>query len=186
MPIFIHMEDLNLDTLRYPIGRFDPATMQQDEFIERSIFALEAFPVKLQNVVNRLDDNQLDTPYRPGGWTVRQVVHHIPDSHLNGYVRFKWALTEDKPLIKGYHRDGWANLADSKLPPHISLRFLSSLHERWVSLMKGLTVQDWEKTFINPDDESSSSLKYCLGMYAWHGEHHRAHIKTLIAREGWE
>ncbi len=179
------MENLNLEKLRYPIGKFDPVTIQQDEFIERNIFALEAFPIKLQNVVNVLDEQQLDTPYRPGGWTVRQLVHHIPDSHLNSYIRFKWALTEDNPRIKSYEQDRWANLPDSKLSPHISLRLLSNLHERWAALMKELSPQDWEKTFIHPENNNIYSLKHCLGMYVWHGEHHLAHIKALIAREGW-
>lgn len=137
------MEAQNLEKLQYPIGRFDPALMQHDEFIERSIFAIETFPIKLQNVVQLLDDQQLDTPYRPQGWTVRQLVHHIADSHLNSYVRFKWALTEDNPLIKSYVQDRWADLPDSQLPPHVSLRLLTSLHDRWANLMKGMSASDW-------------------------------------------
>lgn len=179
------MEAQHLEKLQYPIGRFDPALMQHAEFIERSIFALETFPIKLQNVVQMMDDQQLDTPYRPQGWTVRQVVHHIADSHLNSYIRFKWALTEENPRIKSYAQDSWANLPDSQLPPHISLRLLSNLHDRWTSLMKGMTANDWERTFIHPEHIDTYSLKYCLGMYVWHGEHHLAHIKALIAREGW-
>ena len=179
------MESPNLKNLQYPIGRFDPATIKQDEYIERSIFALETFPIKLQNVVQVLNDQQLDTPYRPGGWTVRQLVHHIADSHMNGYIRFKWTLTEDNPHIKSYVQDGWAILPDSKLSPYVSLRLLSSLHERWGGLLKNLSSQDWEKTYFHPDDDTTYSLKHCIGMYVWHGEHHLAHIKALIARERW-
>lgn len=179
------MELDNLENLQYPIGRFDVDTLQHDEFVERNIFAIETFPIKLQNVVNLLDDLQLDTPYRPGGWTVRQLVHHIPDSHINAYIRFKWSLTEDNPHIKSYIQDSWAILPDSKQPPHIALRLLSSLHDKWASLMKGMSEKDWERTFFHPEHDKTYSLKYCLGMYVWHGEHHLAHIKALMAREGW-
>lgn len=179
------METPDIEKLKYPIGKFDPATMGNEQYLERAIFAIEAFPIKLQNTVNQLDDAQLDTPYRPGGWTVRQLVHHIPDSHMNGYFRFKWTLTENNPAVKPYIRDKWAALPDSKSPVYVAFNLLSSLHEKWVLLMKSLKEEDWESTFLHPETQQPVPLKHALGVYAWHGDHHLAHIKGLISREGW-
>ena len=180
------MEDISgLEKLKYPIGKFNVASVNDDQYLERSIFAIEALPFKILNTVNKLNDKQLDTPYRPGGWTVRQLVHHIPDSHTNAYIRFKWTLTEDNPVIKAYFEEKWAELPDSKAPVYIAFNMLASVHERWVILMKSLKKEDWEKSFIHPANNNTVSLKELVGMYAWHGEHHLTHIRNLIRRENW-
>lgn len=179
-------EDQSLDKIKYPIGKFNPASMTSSEYLERRIFSIETLPVKLQNAVNKLKENQIDTPYRDGGWTVRQVVHHLPDSHMNAYIRFKWALTEDSPLIKAYFEDRWATLPDYNLPVYISFNLLASIHERWVNLMRSLSGEDWQKGFIHPETKKEVKLIEMVGIYAWHGEHHLAHILNLIDRKGWK
>jgi uncharacterized damage-inducible protein DinB len=142
-------------------------------------------PAKLREAVKGMSDVQLDTPYRPGGWTVRQVVHHVPDSHLNSYVRFKLALTEDEPTIKPYAEDRWAELADTKATPiEVSLTLLDSLHDRWVRLLRSLTAEEWKRTFRHPD-LGPMTLEKTLALYAWHGRHHVAHVTELRARSGW-
>ncbi|HXI88501.1 MAG TPA: putative metal-dependent hydrolase [Blastocatellia bacterium] len=172
--------------LQYPIGRFKlegPPTQQE---IGRAIDEIAQAPANLRAAVEGLSPEQLDTPYRPGGWTVRQVVHHVPDSHLNSYCRFKLALTEDEPTIKAYHEDRWAELDDSRTTPiEVSLAMLESLHKRWVLLMKSLAPADFARTFRHPEIGLVSLAKnVCL--YGWHGRHHTAHITSLRERMGWE
>jgi uncharacterized damage-inducible protein DinB len=170
---------------RYPIGKFryeGPADASQSQQL---IEAIAQTPTKLRAAVSGLTETQLDTPYRPGGWTVRQVVHHVPDSHLNSYVRFKLALTEDEPTIKPYAEDRWAELADTKATPiDVSLSLLESLHDRWVRLLRALTPEQWKRTFRHPE-LGAMTLEKTLALYAWHGRHHVAHITTLREREGW-
>lgn len=172
--------------LRYPIGSFKLEGAPTDEDIRRAIDEIAEAPAKLRAAVERLSPEQLDTPYRPGGWTVRQVVHHVPDSHLNSYCRFKLALTEDEPTIKAYHEDRWAELEDSRATPvEVSLALLESLHKRWVMLLKSLEPADFERTFRHPEIGVVSLAKnVCL--YAWHGRHHAAHITSLRERMGWD
>jgi len=142
-------------------------------------------PAKLRGAVAGLADAQLDTPYRPDGWTVRQVVHHVPDSHLNSYVRFKLALTEDDPTIKTYAEDRWAELADSKATPiEVSLTLVDSLHDRWMRLLRSLTPEEWKRTFRHPE-LGPMTLEKTLALYAWHGRHHVAHITELRKRMSW-
>jgi uncharacterized damage-inducible protein DinB len=168
--------------LRYPIGKFSydgPLTEQQRQAFLDDIARA---PAKLRAAVTGLSEAQLDTPYRPGGWTVRQVVHHVPDSHLNSYVRFKLALTEDEPTIKPYAEDRWAELADTKATPiEVSLTMLESLHDRWVRLLRSLTAEEWKRTFRHPE-LGAMSLEKTLALYAWHGRHHAAHITELRRR----
>lgn len=172
--------------LRYPIGLFEaPAEISQTH-IQLWIQVLEEHPAKLRKLVENLSDEQLDTPYRPGGWTVRQVIHHIPDSHANSYVRYKWTLTEEKPIIKAYDEAAWAKLIDTTSAPiELSLAFLESLHARWIYLLKRLTPEQYKMSFIHPDSNSEVFLDWNTGNYAWHAEHHYAHIANLIKREGW-
>ena len=170
---------------RYPIGKFNgqaPASAaEREKFIED----IEKTPAKLRAAIQDLSDKQLDTPYRDGGWTVRQVVHHVPDSHLNSYVRFKLALTENEPTIKPYYEDRWAELADSKLTPiEVSLSLLDSLHKRWVLLLRSMTEDDWNKTFRHPE-LGVMNLDKTLALYAWHGRHHVAHVTGLREKMGW-
>ncbi|MCK6256312.1 bacillithiol transferase BstA [Fictibacillus sp. KIGAM418] len=170
--------------LRYPVGLF---ALDQDitaKKIEEWIHDIESAPNQLKEAVNDLTEEQLDTPYRPGGWTVRQVVHHLPDSHLNSYTRFKLALTEENPVIRPYKEDQWAELPDSILPIAVSIQLLEALHERWIVLLKSLTTADLEKTFTHPDS-GVVTLAQNIGLYSWHSRHHIAHITSLRQRSGW-
>jgi hypothetical protein len=172
-------------TLAYPIGRFQaPDTIDasaRDAFVAQ----IELAPALLRNAIEGLDERQLDTPYRPGGWSVRQVVHHLPDSHLNAYVRFKLALTEDKPTIRPYDQARWAELPEAMAGPiRLSLDLLSNLHARWVACIRALSPASFDRTFRHPE-QGVMSLNQQLALHAWHGRHHVAHITSLRAREGW-
>jgi uncharacterized damage-inducible protein DinB len=146
---------------------------------------MEEAPAKLRAAVRGLSNQQLDTPYREGGWTVRQVVHHVPDSHLNSYIRFKWAMTEDEPTIKPYYEDRWAELQDSKVTPiEVSLTLLESLHQRWMLLLRSFREEDWKRKLRHPE-LGEMTLDHMLSLYAWHGRHHVAHITSLRERMGW-
>jgi len=171
--------------LRYPIGKFHFEGPLTESLKQASLADIARAPANLRAAVNGLSDVQLDTPYRPGGWTVRQVVHHVPDSHLNSYVRFKLGLTEDEPTIKPYAEDRWAELADTKSTPiEVSLTLLESLHDRWVRLLRSLTPEEWKRTFRHPE-LGAMTLEKTLALYAWHGRHHVTHITSLRERERW-
>jgi hypothetical protein len=171
--------------LRYPIGKFHFEGPTSEEQKQNYIRDIEQAPAILRAAVQGLSDTQLDTPYRPGGWTVRQVAHHVPDSHLNAYIRFKLALTEDDPTIKTYAEDRWAQLADTQTTPvEVSFTLLDTLHARWVRLLRSLKPEDWKRTFRHPE-LGLVSLEKNLALYAWHGRHHVAHIMGLRERNGW-
>lgn len=173
------------DRIRYPIGRFDPAAPSTPEERPGLIQSLAEAPARLRAVVAGLDDTQLDTPYREGGWTVRQVVHHVPDSHLNAYVRMRWALTEEIPTIKTYNEQAWALLPDARSAPiAVSLDLLQALHERWVRLLRSLSDSDYERRLVHPES-GPMTLDTVLRLYEWHGRHHVAHIQALRDRMGW-
>lgn len=175
-----------LEHLKYPIGKANIPVLISSNQIKEWIKVLEVFPSKIANLVKDLNDKQLDTPYRPEGWTIRQVVHHLADSHHNSYTRFKWALTEDKPTIKAYFEERWAELHDSKSAPILlSLNALASTHAKLVYLLKGLSYDDLDSVFIHPDGNEEVSLKENIGIYAWHSKHHYAHIENLMIRKGW-
>jgi hypothetical protein len=172
---------------RFPIGEFqiesDDLTHEQRQ---RFIHQIAATPANMRFAVMGLSDEQLDTPYRPDGWTIRQVVHHVPDSHMNAYIRFKLALTEDNPTIKPYDEARCAALEDSRLAPiDASLNLLESLHQRWITLLMSLSPEDWTRSFQHPE-RGSVSLNMNLALYAWHGRHHVAHITSLRERMGWD
>jgi DinB superfamily len=171
--------------LRYPIGKFHfegPLTQDQKQ---KCLDDIEQTPSNLRAAVKGLSAEQLDTPYRPEGWTVRQLTHHVPDSHLNAYIRFKLALTEDDPTIKPYAEDRWAQLADTQTTPvEVSLTMLDSLHSRWIRLLRSLTPEDWKRTFRHPE-MGEVSLEKNLALYSWHGRHHVAHITSLRERNRW-
>jgi hypothetical protein len=173
-----------LEDLRYPIGRFKPSPSSEPAARAEQISILRLLPSTLQNTVYSLTSQQLDTPYREGGWTVRQLVHHIADSHTNAYVRTKLALTEDWPTIKPYDEAAWARLADSRMPIDGSLVMIGSLHERWVSLLESLAETDFERGYIHPEN-GRQNLATVLALYAWHSRHHTAHIANLRARQNW-
>jgi uncharacterized damage-inducible protein DinB len=170
--------------MKYPIGKFQFNGEITNSVTKDWINEIEDLPRLLRDAVKDLDNEQLDTPYRSGGWTVRQVIHHLADSHMNAYVRFKLALTEEKPVIKPYDETKWAKLSDYKLPIDISLSLLEALHKRWTNLLRSLSPADMEKTFIHPDSGGVSVSKN-IGIYAWHGQHHLAHITSLCNRKGW-
>lgn len=174
-----------MNDIRYPIGRFVYDDGSGREPMQSLIEQIASTPANLRAAVTGLSQPQLDTPYRPGGWTVRQVVHHLPDSHINSYVRFKLALTEDEPTIKPYAEDRWAELADTKVTPiETSLTLLESLHARWVALLRSLTPEQWKRNFRHPE-LGLTSLEKMAALYAWHGKHHVAHITSLRERNGW-
>jgi uncharacterized damage-inducible protein DinB len=170
---------------RFPIGKFHYDGTTSEEQKQAFLTDIAESPAKVRGAIKGLSDTQLDTPYRDGGWTVRQVVHHVPDSHLNSYVRFKLALTEEEPTIKTYAEDRWAELADSKQTPiEVSLTLLESLHDRWVRLLRSLTPEQWKRTFRHPE-LGPMSLEKTLALYSWHGKHHVAHISELRKLKGW-
>ena len=172
---------MELEQLKYPIGKFSKPTSITMETIGSWIDEIEHLPQQIRDVVVGLHDKQLDTPYRPGGWTIRQVIHHLPDSHMNSYIRFRWTLTEEKPTIKAYHEDRWAELQDAKYANiEISLILLEALHIRWVLLLRSLTLEQMHRTFIHPDTGKERSLDELVGVYAWHGKHHLAHINNCL------
>lgn len=174
-----------MSDLRYPIGKFTYDGPLTDAQKQEALNNIAQTPAKLRSAVKGLSEAQLDTPYRPGGWTVRQVIHHMPDSHMNSYVRVKLALTEQEPTIKPYAEDLWAELADTKTTPiEVSLTLLDSLHDRWVRLLRSMTAEDWKKSFRHPA-LGLMSLERNLALYSWHGQHHVAHITSLREREGW-
>ena len=175
-----------MEDLQYPIGKFAWNGGASGEQLRQWIDEIAAAPAQLRAAVNGLSAEQLDTPYRSTGWTVRQVVHHVPDSHLNSYVRFRLALTEPEPTIKPYDQERWAELPDSRLAAiEVSLSLLESLHERWVILLRSLTPADWKRTFRHPE-LGLVNLEHTAALYAWHGRHHVAHITSLRQRMGWK
>lgn len=179
------MGEEELEKLRYPVGRFSRRDEVTDEQRRGLIDEIAALPAGMRNAVADLSEAQLDTPYRPGGWTVRQLVHHVADSHVNAYVRFKLALTEDRPTIKPYDQAAWAELPDALSEPvEISLDILDSVHRRWTTLLGMLNDDQWERVFRHPEI-GEVSLETNLQLYAWHGRHHLAHVTTLAERKGW-
>ncbi len=166
-----------MEHLKYPIGKYIEQSFS-DTQLREWLFDIQTLPQHVEHAILNLDEAQLDTPYRPGGWTLKQVVHHVADSHMNAYIRFKLGLTEDNPTIKPYDGSAWALLADtSKLPINISITLLFALHMRWVEILKSITVEQWNRTVFHPEHQKQMTLWYLLGMYAWHGKHHVAHLK---------
>ncbi|MGC6429648.1 MAG: YfiT family bacillithiol transferase [Jejuia sp.] len=180
------MELEALEKLKYPIGKFECPDQITDDHIKGWISILETFPIRFEALVKHLSKEQLDTPYRPGGWTIRQTVHHVSDSHHHSYIRFKWALTESTPLIKAYNEADWADLHDSKTAPiQMSLEHIKAIHYKLVYLLKGLSKEVLKKSFEHPETNSRVSLDYNIGNYAWHSNHHYAHIENVLKRKGW-
>ena len=172
--------------LKYPVGKFEFDAPIAEADHARLIDEIAATPAALRAAVTGLSRDQLETRYRPGGWTVKQVVHHVPDSHMNAYSRFKLALTEDEPTIKPYDEAKWAELPDSqKVAAEVSLRLVEAIHERWVPLLRSMDSADFRRGFRHPEHGRVLTLQQVLGLYAWHGRHHVAHITTLRDREGW-
>ncbi len=180
------MTTTDLEKLKFPIGKFEKPASLTKEILDSFINDIETFPQRLDQEVSHLDRQQLDTPYRPGGWSIRQVVHHCADSHMNSITRFKLALTEDKPGIKPYFEDRWAELPDSRIAIEPSLQLLQGLHLRWTALLKSLTEEELAKSFIHPEHGKEFRLDENIGVYAWHCNHHLAHITGLKKQKGWK
>jgi hypothetical protein len=179
------MDTMDTPDLRYPVGEFRFPKSVSAEDLTRFIDQISDAPARLRAAMAGLADAQLDTPYRPGGWTVRQLAHHVPDSHINSYVRFRLALTEDEPVIKPYEESRWAELPDARTAPvEVSLALLENLHARWVPLLRSLSGADWKRSFRHPE-LGLVSLENNAALYAWHGRHHVAHITALRERMGW-
>jgi hypothetical protein len=171
---------------RYPVGKFEYRSPSTDAQRSAFIQTIADTPGRLRDALRGLTASQLDTPYRDGGWTVRQVAHHLPDSHMNGFTRFKLALTEDGPTIKPYDETRWAELGDVRgTPVETSVNLLDALHQRWVVLLRSMGGGDWERTYMHPEHGRTFTLDNALGLYDWHCRHHVAHITTLRQRKGW-
>jgi uncharacterized damage-inducible protein DinB len=170
---------------RYPIGKYEPQPYS-DKQLADWLNDIRLLPGVLENAVTNLDEHQFETPYREGGWTIKQLVHHVADSHINAYVRFKLGLTENRPTIKPYEEKEWAKLKDSAIVPvNISITLLYALHARLSEVLKSMTREDWDKSIIHPDHNREITLWHLLGMYSWHGRHHTAHITTARQNHGW-
>ena len=175
-----------IENLKYPIGKFLPPREYSEKMFDEWIQTIEELPKKLRKAIQHLNDEQLDTPYRDGGWTVRQVVHHLADSHMNAYIRFKLAMTEDLPTVKPYFEDRWAELEDAKHGPvEISLNLLEALHKRWVYFLRTLNDDDLKRKFHHPETKKDNELRLILALYSWHSKHHLAHITTFAERKRW-
>jgi hypothetical protein len=171
---------------RYPLGKYQPPVQVSAETRNLWIGHLEAAPGLLAEAVSGLTAEQLDTPYREGGWSSRQIAHHLPDSHFNSYARFKLALTEERPTIRPYLQGAWADLPDNRdCPVEVSIRLLEALHQRWTALLKAMTPEQYQRVFIHPETGREHSLEWTLGLYAWHGEHHVAQIASLRTARSW-
>ena len=181
------MDTLSLETLRYPVGKFIFPDNVSTEELSEMIKTIEELPSKLRSAVSNMSEEQLNTPYRDGGWTVGQVVHHLFDSHSNSYTRMKLAMTEDNPTIKPYMEARWAELEDGKnAPVELGLNLLELLHARWLIFLRSLTEQDLQRTFIHPDNQRSQTIAQTIALYAWHSRHHLSHITELKKRIGWQ
>lgn len=170
---------------RYPIGKYQSQPFSED-LKEQWLADIKFLPNAIENAVHNLDQQQLQTPYREGGWTIHQLVHHVADSHINAYIRFKLGYTEENPTIKPYEEKEWANTADAQnLPINVSITLLYALHQRWYEFLRSFTEKDWQKTVFHPEHKKQFTLWHFLGMYAWHSRHHVAHINALRERKGW-
>lgn len=168
------------EQLQYPVGKFTPKESYSPEEIQAFIISIESVPSKIEAVFQNFSSAQLETPYRPGGWTARQVLHHIPDSHMNAYIRFKWTLTEETPTIKAYNEKAWAETYEIKEDPALSVALLKALHAKWGTLLRALKPEDLKKSFVHPESGKHITLERLIAMYAWHGEHHLGHLKLIL------
>ena len=173
------------EDLRYPVGRFRPHTSPDRSHRSAAIADIAELPQKIRAAVAGLDDRRLDTPYRPGGWTVRQLVHHVADSHMNALIRVKLALTEDTPTIKPYDENAWSTLPDMTLPIAVSLSLIEGIHTRWIAVVNGMAVDQFARSFMHPELQTEMTLDHLVQLYAWHSHHHLAHITELRRRERW-
>lgn len=176
----------DLEKKKFPIGQFEAPEHISDTELDEHIKTIKDFPGRLKNLIENFTDSQLDTQYREGGWTVRQLINHIADSHINSFIRFKLALTEENPTIKPYDEAKWAELQDSiNIPVKPAMRMIKGTHQRWAVLLKSLTNKQLERTFNHPEQNKNYNLRHYLAFYVWHCNHHFAHIETLKKEKGW-
>lgn len=173
---------MNDETLKYPIGKFTQQETYTSEQLDQCIQRIESVPARIETLIKGFTKEKFETPYRKGGWSARQVVHHVSDSHMNAYIRFKWALTEKTPLIKAYDEKLWAETPEIVLDPFVSVNLLKSLHVKWVGLMRSLTPTDLQKEYIHPETHKNFRLDRLIAMYAWHGDHHLGHLKIIAEK----
>ena len=174
-----------MNNQQYPIGKYVEQPFSE-KLLQEWLDDIRFLPENLEHAVLNLDEAQLETPYRDGGWTVKQLVHHVADSHMNAYIRFKLGLSEDNPMIKPYNQDAWAQMPDTKnLPINLSFTILHAVHRRWYEILINITPEQWNRTVVHPEYNKQMTLWYLLGMYAWHSRHHTAHINSLRERMGW-
>ena len=173
---------MDLEQLRYPIGKFSPISQASPSDREQAIEEIKRFPNALFAAVSPLSEQELDLPYRPGGWSIRQLVHHCADSHTQALFRVKLALTEPNPTIKPYLEGEWAQLPDANLPAHLSVDQLRIVHQKWACLLEAMSAEEFKKTFYHPEKQRSQSLEEVTFLYAWHGKHHLAHVPGAVAR----
>jgi hypothetical protein len=172
----------NDDALRYPIGKFTAQDRYTYDQVLTNIARIEALPAKIEAQFRSLSQEQLETPYRDGGWNGRQVIHHVADSHSNAYIRFKWTLTEDTPTIKAYEEKAWAETPEVRLDPSLSINLLIVLHIKWVAMLKLLKAEDLQRQFFHPESKTHQRLERIVALYAWHGEHHLGHLQLLAKK----
>ena len=174
-----------MDNQQYPIGKYVEQPFSEKQ-LQEWLNDIRFLPENLEHAVLNLDEAQLETPYRDGGWTVKQLVHHVADSHMNAYIRFKLGLSEENPTIKPYNQDAWAQMPDTKnLPINLSFTILHAMHRRWYEILINISTEQWNRTGVHPEYNKQMTLWYLLGMYAWHSRHHTAHINSLRERMGW-
>jgi hypothetical protein len=174
-----------MNNQQYPIGKYVEQPFSEKQ-LQEWLNDIRFLPENLEHAVLNLDEAQLETPYRDAGWTVKQLVHHVADSHMNAYIRFKLGLSEDNPMIKPYNQDAWAQMPDTKnLPINLSFTILHAVHRRWYEILINITPEQWNRTVVHPEYNKQMTLWYLLGMYAWHSRHHTAHINSLRERMGW-
>ena len=170
------------EQMKYPTGKFTAPVSYTNDDQRRWITVIKELPGRVRQAIMTLNEKQLDTPYRTGGWTLRQVVHHLPDSHMNALIRFKWALTENSPTIKAYQEADWALLPDYRIPVEPSIKMLEGIHQRWVAILESFTEEDWTRAYIHPETGETIPLKKALALYAWHSKHHLAHLTETIKK----
>lgn len=177
---------MNTETWIYPIGRFEAPQVLTPILIKQYISSIQALPSWLDICIENLDESQLNTPYRPGGWTIIQVIHHLADSHMNAYIRLKLTLTESNPVVKPYDEKLWAELPDNKsVPVNVSITLLHALHRRWIDTLEAMSDKDWERSYYHPESKENVPLWHMTAHYAWHGRHHMEQIRKLRERKGW-
>lgn len=169
----------NQDHLRYPTGKFVPQEVYSSEDIKLATSKIETLPDQLKSIIQNFTSSQFNTPYREGGWTGKQVIHHLADSHMNAYIRLKWTLTEDTPIIKAYNEKAWADTPETALDPVVSVNLLSALHIKWVSLLKLLKADELQREFVHPETKNHVRVDRLINLYAWHGQHHLGHLKII-------